>query len=478
MEIKEGLSFDDVLLVPKKSSVYSRKDVDVSTILTKRLKLNIPIVSSNMDTVTEAEMAIAMARLGGIGIVHRFNTIEQQVQEVLKVKRAESIVIEQPYSLNSDNALRDAKAFMKNYEVSGIIVVDSFGKFEGILTNRDILFESDDNKQIREIMTKKEDCITGSPNITIEEAKNILHKNKIEKLPLVDEEGFIRGLITSSDILKKEKYPLAAKDSKGRLVVGAAIGVKDYVERTEALLKVGCDAIVVDVAHGHSDLVINTVKTLKETFSKINIIAGNVATADGTEDLIKAGADCVKVGVGPGAVCSTRIVTGAGVPQLTAIFESAKVGKMFDIPIIADGGIKYSGDIAKALASGASTVMIGSLLAGTEESPGITINRNGGKYKIYRGMASFGAALGRKERTEKELEDKSLLDVVPEGVESTIPYKGNVNEIVSQLVGGLKSGISYCGARSIKEMQQNAEFVKMTIAGLRESHPHDVSVIK
>lgn len=478
MDIKEALSFDDVLLVPKKSSVYSRKDVDVSTNLTKRLKLNIPIVSSNMDTVTEAGMAIAMARLGGIGIIHRFNTIEQQVQEVLKVKRAESIIIEQPYSLSPANTLKDAKLMINNYLISGIIVVDANGKFEGILTNRDILFETDDKKRISELMTKKENCIIGSPNISMEKAKDILHANKIEKLPLVDDEGFLRGLITSSDILKKEKHPLSAKDSKGRLVVGAAIGVKDYIERTEALLKAGCDAIVVDVAHGHSDLVINTVKTLKETFAKIEIIAGNVATANGTEDLIKAGADCIKIGVGPGAVCSTRIVTGAGVPQLTAILESMKVGKMFEIPIIADGGIKNSGDIAKAIAAGASTVMIGSLLAGTEESPGVTINRNGGKYKIYRGMASFGAALGRKERSEKEVEDKSLLDVVPEGVESTIPYKGNVNEVVSQLIGGLKSGISYCGARNIKEMQMNAEFVKMTISGLRESHPHDVNVIK
>ncbi len=478
MKIREGLTFDDVLLVPKRSSVISRSHVSLKTRLSRRINLNIPIVSANMDTVTEANMAIAIAREGGIGIIHRFMSIEQQVNEVKKVKRAENIIIEQPYTVKQEQYLYDAISKMNEYNVSGLLVTDDDNRLVGILTRRDIMFESDMNKRVYDVMTKN--VITARYGISIDEAKDILHKYRIEKLPLVDEHNRVKGLITAKDIMKMDQYPLAAKDKKGRLLVGAAVGVKgDFIERTEKLLDAGADVIVIDIAHGHSENAINAVKSIRKAFPDCELIAGNVATAQGTKDLIDAGVDAVKVGVGSGSICITRIVTGSGVPQLTAIMECSKVAKDYDIPIIADGGIRNSGDITKALAAGAHTVMIGSLLAGTDESPGVSITKNGKKYKIYRGMASFYASLGRKMREEGALNiDDDLNDYVPEGVEALVEYKGSVVEIVRHLLGGLRSGFSYCGARNIDELHRNAEFIKMTMAGYIESMPHDVNVIQ
>ncbi|GIU71920.1 MAG: inosine-5'-monophosphate dehydrogenase [Candidatus Nitrosocaldaceae archaeon] len=476
MDIREGLTFDDVLLIPKRSGVISRKHTDLSTRLSRNISLNLPIISANMDTVTESNMAIALAREGGIGIIHRFMTVEQQVEEVEKVKRSESIVIEQPYTISPSNTVADAKTIMKKFGVSGLLVVDKEGKLVGIVTRRDVQFESD-NKKINNIMTKS--VIKAKYGISIDEAKELLHKHRIEKLPLVDEKNRVKGLITAKDINKMEEYPLASKDKKGRLLVGAAVGVKgDFMERTEALLEAGADAIVVDIAHGHSENAINAMRMIKKAFPDCELIAGNVATAEGTKDLIDAGADAVKVGVGSGSICITRIVTGSGVPQLTAIMDCAKVAKEYDVPIIADGGIRNSGDITKALAAGASSVMVGSILAGTDESPGVSITKNGKRYKIYRGMASFYAALGRKYREEGGLSmEEDLNDYVPEGVEALVEYKGSVIDIIRHLAGGLRSGLSYCGARNIIELQKNATFIKMTTAGYIESMPHDVKVM-
>ncbi len=477
MEIKESLTFDDVLLVPKKSPIYSRKDVNTRTRLSKNIYINLPIISANMDSVTEANMAIALAREGGIGIIHRFMPIDEQVNEVIKVKRSESIIIENPYTFTPEKTLAEAKEFMDKNDINGMVIVDENNTVIGMMTARDILFEEGLTKKIYEVMTKK--VITAKFGISIEDAKKILHENRIEKLPLVDENNILKGLITTKDIIKREKYPFSSKDNKGQFMVGAAIGVKDdYLERAEALLKVGADILVLDIAHGHSDNSISCIREIKNRFGNVELIAGNVATAEGTEDLIKAGADAVKIGVGPGGTCITRIVTGTGVPQLIAIIESAKVAQKYNIPIIADGGIRQSGDITKALAAGASTVMIGSLLAGTDESPGTTIIRNGSKHKIYRGMASLGANMGRSYRDVKEVDENRFSEVVPEGVEAMVPYRGNVSEIIHQLIGGLRSGMSYCGAKNIEELQINAEFIKMSPAGLRESHPHDVEVMK
>ncbi|MBI2672788.1 IMP dehydrogenase [Candidatus Woesearchaeota archaeon] len=477
MEVREGLTFDDVLLVPKKSPVYSRKDVNTRTKLSKNIYLNTPIISANMDSVTESDMAIALAREGGIGMIHRFLPIKDQVEEVLKVKRSETIIIENPYTFTPDRSLLEAKGFMEKYDINGMVIVNEKNEIIGIMTARDILFEENLSKKIYEVMTKE--VITAKFGISVEEAKKILHENRIEKLPLVDENNVLKGLITTKDIIKREKYPLSSKDNKGRFMVGAAIGVKDdYLERAEALLKAGADILVLDIAHGHSDTAISCIREIKNKFGNIELIAGNVATAEGAEDLIKAGADAIKVGVGGGGVCTTRIVTGSGVPQLTAIIDCAKVAKKYNIPVIADGGIKFSGDITKALAAGASTVMIGRLLAGTDESPGTTIIRDGRKYKIYRGMASLGANMGRSYRNIKEIDENLFSEVVPEGVESMVPYRGNVSEIIHQLIGGLRSGMSYCGAKNIEELQINAAFIKMSPAGLRESHPHDVEVMK
>lgn len=476
MDIREGLTFDDVLLVPKRSPIVSRSQTDLRTKLSRNITLNIPIISANMDTVTESGMAIALAREGGIGIIHRFMAIEDQVDEILKVKRSESVMIEQPYTIKPDMSVAEAKKAMTDYGVSGLLVEEE-GKLAGIITRRDITFEKNNRRKVSEVMTKE--VITAKDGLTIEQAKDILHKQRIEKLPVVDDKRRIVGLITSKDILKMEQYPYASKDRKGRLLVGAAVGVKgDYLERTEALLEAGADVLVVDIAHGHSENAINTIHMIKKAFPNCELIAGNVATGDGANDLIKAGVDAVKVGVGSGSICITRVVTGSGVPQLTAVVDSVRVSRDHDIPVISDGGIRNSGDITKALAAGSSSVMVGSLFGGTDESPGKTLVKNGKKFKMYRGMASFYASLGRKYREGAQVIDSDdLNDYVPEGVEAMVPYKGSVVEIVRQLAGGLRSGLSYCGAKTIAEMQKNAEFIKMTSAGFIESQPHDVDLM-
>ena len=478
MEIREGLTFDDVLLVPKRSSIVTRSQTNLQTKLSKNISINIPVISANMDTVTESAMAVAIAREGGIGIIHRFLTISEQVNEVLKTKRSGSIIIENPYTVRPDQKLSDAIESMRDRGVSGLLVTDGEGKLVGILTRRDIVMlgPGDENKQVKDVMTS--DVITAKSGVAIGEAKDILRKNCIEKLPLLDERGNVKGLITSKDILNSGNYPQASNDKKGRPLVGAAVGVKgDFMERTEALLDAGADVIVVDIAHGHSDNAINTVRLIKKAFPNCELIAGNVATAHGTEDLIKAGVDAVKVGVGSGSICITRVITGSGVPQLTAVVDCAEVGKKYDIPIISDGGVRNSGDATKALAAGASTIMVGSMLGGTDESPGSYMMKNGKRYKIYRGMASFYASLGRKSKESGNSFAEDLNDYVAEGVEAMVPYKGSVTDIIKQLTGGIRSGLSYCGANTIPQMQQNAEFIKMSVAGYAESQPHDVELM-
>ncbi|ADQ45953.1 inosine-5'-monophosphate dehydrogenase [Caldicellulosiruptor kronotskyensis 2002] len=471
--IKEALTFDDVLLVPQYSEVLP-KDVDVSTYLTKTIKLNIPLMSAGMDTVTESRMAIAIAREGGIGVIHKNMTVEEQASEVDKVKRSEHGVIVDPFYLSPDNKIYEAMELMAKYRISGVPITVN-GKLVGIITNRDIRFETDYSKPIKEVMTSS-NLITAKEGITLEEAKEIMKKHKIEKLPIVDDEGNLKGLITIKDIEKAVKYPNAAKDSKGRLLCAAAVGVsRDTDERVDALVKAQVDVIVVDTAHGHSKGVIETVKRIKSRYPHIQVVAGNIATAEAARDLIEAGADCVKVGIGPGSICTTRVVAGIGVPQITAIMDVAEVAKEYGIPVIADGGIRYSGDITKALAAGADVVMIGSLFAGCEESPGECEIYQGRRFKVYRGMGSLSAMkAGSKDRYFQE--DASKL--VPEGVEGRVPYKGPLEDTVFQLIGGLKSGMGYCGARTIKELQQKAKFVKVTQAGVRESHPHDIYITK
>jgi IMP dehydrogenase len=480
--LRIGLTYDDVLLVPKYSDITSRKNVDTTSRLTSEITLKIPIVSSNMDTVTESAMAIAMARLGGIGIVHRFLSIKEEVREVMKVKRYEGYMIESPITILQNQSVAEAKAMLESFGIGGIIVVDEDKRVKGIVTRRDVEFEDDDNRSVKDVMTPRSKLIVANSSLSMNEAKEILKKNKIEKLPIVDEKDRLKALITAKDIQKMKLFPNASKDEKGRLRVGAAVGVKgDFLERAKSLAESSCDVIVVDVAHGHSSQAIEAVRRIKRDYGdKVQIIAGNVATAEGVTDLVKAGADGVKVGVGPGSICTTRIVTGFGVPQLTAVMECAKAASDYDIPIIADGGIRFPGDITKAIAAGASTVMIGGLFAGTEESPGPVVLRNGVRYKLTRGMASLSAALDRKLResdkndeVEKLLEDTAE-ETVPEGVEGLIPYKGRVEEVVRQLVGGLRSGMSYCGAHNIKELRQKAEFIRMTSSGFRESLPHDI----
>ncbi len=477
MEFKEGLTFDDVLLVPKFSDITSRTQTDLKTKLSRNISLNIPFISANMDTVTESKMAVVMAREGGIGIIHRFLTIEEEVKEVLKVKRSGSIMIENPYSIGPDKTVSDAIKYANEQKVSGLLVTNSESKLIGILTNRDLKFETDKLKLVKDVMTK--DVITGKPGISLPEAKEILHKHRIEKLPLVDDSNHVKGLITSKDISNIENFPAASKDKKGRPLVGAAVGVKgDFMERAESLLEANADVIVVDIAHGHSENAVNTVRHIKKAFPDCELIAGNVATAQGAEDLIKAGVDAVKVGVGSGSICITRVVTGSGVPQLTAVMDCAKVGREYDIPIISDGGTRTSGDATKALAEGASSVMIGSLFGGTDESPGALLTKNGKRFKVYRGMASLAASLGRKSKENGNISfEEDLNDYVAEGVEAMTPYKGSVNDILKQLTGGVRSGLSYCGAHTIPQMQENAEFIKMSGAGFAESQPHDVSLM-
>ena len=478
MSIREGLTFDDVLLVPKFSDIISRSQTDLTTQLSRNISINIPLISANMDTVTESTMAVTIAREGGIGIIHRFLTIQEEVDEVHKVKRAGSVIIENPYLINPEQTIQDAFNIMNEKQVSGLLVTDSNSKLIGILTERDVLFEPVDcSKLVKDLMTK--DVVSAKPGIDFQQAKEILKNNRIEKLPLTDENNQIKALITSQDISNLEKYPNASKDEKGRPLVGAAVGVKgDFMQRTEALLDAGVDVIVVDIAHGHSENAINTVKNIKKAFPNCELIAGNVATAHGTEDLIKAGVDAVKVGVGSGSICITRVITGSGVPQLTAVLDCAKIGNEHNIPIISDGGTRTSGDATKALAAGAHSVMIGGILGGTDESPGSTISKNGKRFKIYRGMASLGASLGRKSKDSSNagLTD-DLNDYVAEGVEGMVPYRGGVTDIITQMTGGIRSGLSYCGAHNIQQMQKNAEFIKISRAGFAESQPHDVDVM-
>jgi IMP dehydrogenase len=469
----EGLTFDDVLLIPNRSDTLPR-DVDVTTKLTKNIKLNVPIISSGMDTVTEARMAIAMAREGGVGVIHKNMTIERQANEIDKVKRSEHGIIVDPIFLSPRNTLQDAHDLMERYRISGVPITEG-ETLVGILTNRDLRFETDLTRKISECMTR-EHLITAPVGTSLEEAKQILGKHRIEKLPLVDKSGKLKGLITIKDIEKAQKYPNSAKDQKGRLLVAAAVGPSaDMMDRVDAIAAARVDVIVLDTAHGHSRGVIEAVKTIKKKYPEIDLIAGNIATAAATRDLIEAGADAVKVGMGPGSICTTRVIAGIGVPQITAVYECATAARPYGVPVIADGGIKYSGDIAKAIAAGANVVMIGNLLAGTEESPGETIIYQGRSYKIYRGMGSLGAMVeGSKDRYFQENMDK----LVPEGIEGRIPYKGPVADTVFQLVGGLRAGMGYCGVKNIEELITDTRFIRITGAGLKESHPHDVSITK
>ncbi|MEA4972435.1 MAG: IMP dehydrogenase [Candidatus Metalachnospira sp.] len=471
--VKEGLTFDDVLLIPAKSSVLP-KDIDLTTRLTNKITLNAPLMSAGMDTVTDAKMAIAMARQGGIGIIHKNMSIAKQADEVDKVKRSENGVIVDPFYLSEDHYLYDAVALMEKYRISGVPITEN-GRLIGILTNRDIRFETNYNKKITEVMTK-DHLITAPIGTTLMDAKAILTKHKIEKLPIVDNEGYLKGLITIKDIEKAIKYPNSAKDAQGRLLAGAAVGATaDVLERMQALVDASVDVIVIDTAHGHSMGVIDTVRKIKQAFPNVQLIAGNVATGEATRDLIEAGADCVKVGIGPGSICTTRVVAGIGVPQITAIMDCAEVAKEYNIPIIADGGIKYSGDLVKAIAAGANVCMLGSYFAGCEESPGETELYQGRKYKVYRGMGSLAAMeSGSKDRYFQEDAKK----LVPEGVEGRIAYKGSVEDSVYQLLGGLRSGMGYCGTPTVDDLRENGRFIRMTSAGLRESHPHDIQITK
>ncbi len=472
---REGLTFDDVLLIPAESNIVP-KQVSLVSNLTRKIQLNVPILSAAMDTVTEGKMAIALAREGGIGILHKNMTIEQQVAEVDKVKRSESGMIVKPITLASDNTLREALALMNRYSISGIPVVDD-GQLKGILTNRDIRFETNLDQRISERMTK-ENLITAPEGTTLEKAEEILQQHRIEKLLVVDNEGRLKGLITVKDILKKKRFPNAAKDDYGRLRVGAAVGVgKDSLLRAEQLTNEQVDVLVVDTAHGHSANVINAVRELKRRFPKVDLVAGNVATPEATLALIDAGVDAVKVGIGPGAICTTRVIAGVGVPQLTAILDCAEVAAKAGIPIIADGGIRYSGDIAKALAAGASTVMLGSLLAGLDESPGETVLYEGRVYKSYRGMGSI-AAMSKGSSDRYFQEGESAEKLVPEGIEGIVPYKGSLADTIHQLSGGVRSAMGYCGAATVAEFQKKGRFIRVTQASIQESHPHNVKISK
>jgi len=475
MRIKyKALTFEDVLLVPKYSNVLP-KDVDLTTRFTRNVTLNIPLVSAAMDTVTEARAAIAIARLGGIGVIHKNMDVETQAKEVEKVKKSESGIIIDPVKVFPDDTIAKALDIMATYRISGVPVVDRDGKLVGILTNRDLRFEKNTTRFVKDLMTPMP-LITAKEGISLEEAEDILHKHKIEKLPIIDDQGYLKGLITIKDIQKKKTYPNANKDKFGRLRVAAAVGVGNGVERAAALVGAGVDVIVVDSAHGHSQGILDVVKAIKDRFD-VDVVGGNVATAEATRALIEAGADAVKVGIGPGSICTTRIVAGVGVPQISAIDECAREGAKHGVPIIADGGIKYSGDIAKALAVGASSVMIGSLLAGTEESPGETIMYQGRQYKAYRGMGSIGAM--QKGSNDRYFQEGTAADkLVPEGIEGMVPYRGKIRDVVHQLIGGLRASMGYCGAKDIPTFWENAEFVEITSAGLKESHVHDVTITK
>lgn len=476
MEIKEGLTFDDVLLLPQESEVLPR-DVDITTRLTNSISLKIPLLSAAMDTVTESRLAIAIAREGGIGIIHKNMTIQEQALEVERVKKSESGMIVNPITMRPEQKIYEALEVMKKFSISGLPITENGGKLVGILTNRDLRFETCVNQEIKDVMTK-ENLVTAPVGTTLDEAKALLHKNRIEKLLVVDDNYYLKGLITIKDIEKAITYPNSCKDGFGRLRVGAAIGVtEDRDARVEALIRAGVDVISIDTAHGHSRNVINSVREIKNNFSGIQIIAGNIATEGAAEALIQAGADAIKVGVGPGSICTTRIVSGVGVPQITAIMDCARAAKKYDIPVIADGGIKYSGDIVKAIAAGAQSIMIGSLFAGTEESPGETILYQGRSYKMYRGMGSIGAMKeGSKDRYFQSDVDTNKL--VPEGIEGKVPYKGTLSSSIYQLLGGIRSGMGYLGAKNLDELRNRASFVKISSSGLRESHVHDVIITK
>jgi len=471
---KEGLTFDDVLLLPQESN-FTPNEVELGTQLTKKIHLNIPMMSSAMDTVTEAPMAIAMAREGGIGVIHKNMTIEQQAGEVDKVKRSENGVITNPFSLSASHTLRDADDLMGKYKISGVPICDEENKLIGIITNRDLRFEVDFTKKISEAMTH-ENLITAPEGTTLEQAQEILRQYKIEKLPIVDSENHLKGLITIKDIEKAVRYPNAAKDSSGRLLCAAAIGVtNDALERVQAVVDAGVDAIVLDSAHGHSMNIINKVKEIKAAFPDLEVIVGNIATAEAAQALIDAGADAIKVGIGPGSICTTRVIAGIGAPQITAIYDVSQVAKKYGIPVIADGGIKYSGDITKAIAAGADLVMMGSLLAGCEESPGEFEIFQGRRFKVYRGMGSLAAMeKGSKDRYFQTGSKK----LVPEGVEGRVPFKGSLSDTVFQLLGGLRAGMGYCGTKTIPLLKENGKFIRITGAGLKESHPHDIYITK
>lgn len=474
---KEGLTFDDVLLIPAKSEVTPNM-INLKTRLAGNITLNTPIMTSAMDTVTESRMAIAIAREGGIGVIHKNMTIEQQVDEVDKVKRSENGVIVNPFSLTENHYVYEADELMGKYKISGVPIVDKKGKLVGIITNRDMRFMVDYNAKISEVMTK-ENLIIAPVGTTLEQAQEILRKNKIEKLPLVDDEGYLKGLITIKDIEKAVEFPNSARDSRGRLLCGAALGVtNDVLERAGALIEAQVDVLVLDSAHGHSKNIAECVRKLKSAYPNIPLVAGNIATADGAEYLIEAGADCLKVGIGPGSICTTRVIAGIGVPQVTAIYDVSKVAHRYNIPVIADGGIKYSGDIVKALAAGANLVMLGSLLAGCEESPGATEIFQGRSFKVYRGMGSLAAMENGSKDRYFQSGTSDTKKLVPEGVEGRVPYKGLVSDAIYQLCGGIRAGMGYCGCIDIPTLHANAKFVKITGAGLKESHPHDIYITK
>ena len=476
-ELKKGLTFDDVLIEPRRSRVRSRKEVETRTQFSRRIDLNIPIVSANMETVTEADMAIAVARDGGIGVIHRFMPIPEEVEQVSRVKRSENLVIEHPYTISPQQRLAEAREMMEARGVTSLLVTTEAGNLAGILTHRDILFVEEDSRLISDLMTPADKVVTAHTGVTVAEAKKLFLEHKVEKFPIVDDKGRLLGLITIADIIKRTRYPMSTKDAKGRLRVAAAVGVRgDYLERAQALADSGVDALVLDVAHGHSDQAIDAAEQLRKKLGDIELVVGNVATARAIRDLIELDVDAIKVGIGPGSICVTRIVTGSGVPQFSAVQECSREAKKRGVPIIADGGVRSSGDLTKAIAAGASSAMLGSMLAGTEESPGVMVMRGGLRHKVCWGSASFRAQWAGQGGTRQDPEEAA--EVVPEGVEAVVPYKGLVSEVIHQLVGGLRSGISYAGGRNIKELQQNASFIQVTPAGLKEGQTHDVDLIK